>query len=462
MLAKFGGIAVSCSHELRRGTEVTQTTGTSKRVSRWATWLATLCFAAPFALPAATVVDVRVGAGPDATRVVFDLDAAAKHNLFMLDNPARVVIDVERTQRGNSVPASQEGRGAVTRVRSGNRGDHDLRLVLDLAGHSRAKSFVLQPQGKYGHRLVVDVEPQEPLRQASTAPSEPVALGYKPIVIAIDAGHGGEDSGARGPSGVLEKHVALQIARRLAKLVDNKPGMKAVLVRDGDYYVGLRQRIAKARAAQADLFISIHADAFTDRRVHGSSIYVLSERGASSEHARTLAQRENDSDLIGGVRLDDKDDILASVLIDISQTAALEASFDVGARMLSQMGSINKLHKKSVQQAGFAVLKAPDIPSVLVETAFISNRDEERRLKDPGYQQRMAQQLMKGIEGYFDDYRPRTTVAGASPRQHTVSRGDTLSQIAQRYRTSMTVLRDFNGLASDSIRVGDVIQIPPT
>ncbi|MBR9813021.1 AMIN domain-containing protein [bacterium] len=429
--------------------------------------LAAASFALPLAVQAATLEDVRVWAGPDATRVVFDLDSAAKHNLFMLENPARVVIDVEQTQRKQSVPASQDGRGAVKRVRSGNRGDHDLRLVLDLAGESRAKSFILKPQGKYGHRLVVDVEPLAAARTTTAAatlstPSEPVALGYKPIVIAIDAGHGGEDSGARGPSGVLEKHVALQIARRLAKLVDNKPGMKAVLVRDGDYYVGLRTRIAKAREAQADLFISIHADAFTDRRVHGSSIYVLSERGASSEHARTLAKRENESDLIGGVRLDDKDDILASVLIDISQTAALEASFDVGARMLSQMGSINKLHKKAVQQAGFAVLKAPDIPSVLVETAFISNRDEERRLKDPGYQQRMAQQLMRGIEGYFEDYRPRTTVAGAAPRQHTVSRGDTLSQIAQRYRTSMRTIRDFNGLASDSIRVGDVIQIPPT
>ena len=453
--------------ELRRGITVTQTSNTTNPFRKWAAMLAAASFALPLAVQAATLEDVRVWAGPDATRVVFDLDSAAKHNLFMLENPARVVIDVEQTQRKQSVPASQDGRGAVKRVRSGNRGDHDLRLVLDLAGESRAKSFILKPQGKYGHRLVVDVEPLAAARTTTAAatpstPSEPVALGYKPIVIAIDAGHGGEDSGARGPSGVLEKHVALQIARRLGKLVDNKPGMKAVLIRDGDYYIGLRSRIAKAREAQADLFISIHADAFTDRRVHGSSIYVLSERGASSEHARTLAKRENESDLIGGVRLDDKDDILASVLIDISQTAALEASFDVGARMLSQMGSINKLHKKAVQQAGFAVLKAPDIPSVLVETAFISNRDEERRLKDPGYQQRMAQQLMRGIEGYFEDYRPRTTVAGAAPRQHTVSRGDTLSQIAQRYRTSMRTIRDFNGLASDSIRVGDVIQIPPT
>ena len=446
-----------------------QTNRAKKVMSSWArawTWaLVWLGFALPVASQAATLEDVRVWAGPEATRVVFDLDAAADHNLFMLQNPARVVIDIPQSKRKDGVAASQDGRGAVKRVRSGKRGDNDLRLVLDLASEARAKSFVLQPQGKYGHRLVVDVEPLEQASRASSAsstPSEPVALGYKPIVIAIDAGHGGEDSGARGPSGVLEKNVVLQIGRRLEKLVNNKPGMKAVMVRDGDYYVGLRQRISKARAAQADLFVSIHADAFTDRRVHGSSVYVLSERGASSEHARTLAARENASDLIGGVRLDDKDDILASVLIDISQTAALEASFDVGARMLSQMGSINKLHKKAVQQAGFAVLKAPDIPSVLVETAFISNRDEERRLKDPGYQQRMAQQLMRGIEGYFDDYRPRTTVAGAAPRQHTVSRGDTLSQIAHRYRTSMAVLRDFNGLASDSIRVGDVIQIPPT
>lgn len=408
--------------------------------------------------------DIRIWAGPDATRVVFDLDGAVDHALFTLDNPARVVIDVENATRKPGLKPSRDGDGAIKRVRTGTRRDTGLRLVLDLAGKGRAKSFVLPPQGKYGHRLVVDVEPLNPpaAATAAAAPSEPVSLGYKPVVIAIDAGHGGEDSGARGPSGVLEKHVALSIARRLAKLVDSKPGMKAVLVRDGDYYVGLRSRIQKARDAKADLFVSIHADAFTDRRVHGSSVYVLSQRGASSEHARTLAQRENASDLIGGVRLDDKDDVLASVLIDISQTAALEASFDVGARMLSQMGSINKLHKKAVQQAGFAVLKAPDIPSVLVETAFISNPDEERRLTDPGYQQRLAQRLMSGIDGYFNDYRPRTTVASAEPRQHRVSRGDTLSQIADRYRTSLAALRDFNGLPNDRIRVGDVIQIPPS
>jgi len=295
-------------------------------------------------------------------------------------------------------------------------------------------------------------------------------MAEKPIIIAIDAGHGGEDPGARGARGTKEKDVALAISRRLAKLVNAQRNMRAVLIRDGDYYIDHRERTRLAREAQADLFVSIHADAFTDRRARGSGVYILSQRGASSEHARTLARRENESDLIGGVRLDDKDDVLASVLIDISQTAALEASFDAAERMLGEIGTINRLHQTTVQQANFLVLKAPDIPSVLVETAFISNPEEERRLSDSDFQARLAQRLLKGIQGYFSDYRPLMTVASASDAgavepvadAYTVQSGDTLSEIAARFSISMAALRVANGLGSDTIRIGDRLTIPST
>ncbi|MCK5858656.1 N-acetylmuramoyl-L-alanine amidase [Abyssibacter sp.] len=419
--------------------------------------------------------DVRVWPGPDSTRVVFDLSGAIEHKLFTLDNPSRVVIDVPNASRG--AVGGADGRGIVDRVRTGQRSPDTLRLVVDLQKSVRVKSFVLPPSGRYGHRLVVDLDTGTPTITPATratsaeAPPAPVVpMAEKPIIIAIDAGHGGEDPGARGARGTKEKDVALAISRRLAKLVNAQRNMRAVLIRDGDYYIDHRERTRLAREAQADLFVSIHADAFTDRRARGSGVYILSQRGASSEHARTLARRENESDLIGGVRLDDKDDVLASVLIDISQTAALEASFDAAERMLGEIGTINRLHQTTVQQANFLVLKAPDIPSVLVETAFISNPEEERRLSDSDFQARLAQRLLKGIQGYFSDYRPLMTVASASDAgavepvadAYTVQSGDTLSEIAARFSISMAALRVANGLGSDTIRIGDRLTIPST
>lgn len=361
----------------------------------------------------ARLQDIRLWAGPEQTRIVFDLSGPAAHTMFTLDNPDRVVIDISHARRIDSLKDPREGKGLVKAVRTGVQPDSTTRVVLDLSTPVRPESFTLPPNGDYGHRLVVDLMPV-----SGTIPTElsgemdtPIYKDRSPaqgsIVIAIDAGHGGEDSGARGPSGVREKDVALSIARRLAKLVDAEPGMKAVLIRDGDYYIGLRERTLKARKAQADLFVSVHADAFRDRSANGSSVYVLSPRGASSAYARSLAERENASDLVGGVRLtgrDDRDAFLLSVLQDTS----LEASFDVAGRLLGEMGQINRLHKRDVQQAGFMVLKSPDIPSVLVETAFISNRGEEAKLNDASHQDRIARALMRGIRGYFSNYRPST------------------------------------------------------
>jgi N-acetylmuramoyl-L-alanine amidase len=281
------------------------------------------------------------------------------------------------------------------------------------------------------------------------------------VVVAVDAGHGGEDPGALGRRGTREKDVTLAIARRLAALIDREPGMRAVMVRKGDYYVGLRQRIEIARKERADLFISIHADAFRDARVQGASVYTLSRRGASSEAARWLAERENSADLIGGVSLEDKDHILASVLLDLSQTAALQASTDVAERVFRRLKQVGRVHNDRVQEAGFVVLKSPDIPSILVETAFISNRTEESRLTDPEHQARLAEAILEGVREYFDySPPPGTRLAQVADRRHIISRGDTLSAIASQYEVSLSHLREANGLTTDRIRVGQVLLIP--
>ena len=346
-------------------------------------------------------------------------------------------------------------------IRSAEKGESDLRVVFDLKKNIEMRSFLLQPNRQYGHRLVIDLYDQNNQKEVSQVITQADNKRSKDVVIAIDAGHGGEDPGAMGPRGVREKDVTLQIAKNLANLINQEYGMKAVLIREGDYFLRLRSRIEKAREHKADLFVSIHADAFTDPRVKGSSVYILSNIGASSEAARWLAERENASDLVGGVSLDDKDNVLASVLLDLSQTASLEASIGVADRVLAGLKKLGKTHKKDVQSAGFAVLKSPDIPSILVETAYISNPEEEKKLKDAHYQTKLAKALLSGLKGYFSDYAPEgTLLASVANRKHIIARGDTLSGIAQRYRVSMNTLRDSNRLKSDTIRVGQVLSIP--
>jgi N-acetylmuramoyl-L-alanine amidase len=285
--------------------------------------------------------------------------------------------------------------------------------------------------------------------------------GAREIVIAIDAGHGGEDPGAKGRRGTYEKTVVLAIAKKLAVLVARERGMRPVLIRTGDYYLGLRKRMRLARAERADLFISIHADAFRDPRARGSSVFTLSNRGASSEAARWLAESENNADLIGGVKLDDKDDVLASVLLDLSQTGARQASHEVAKNILRQLSQIGRTHKKVVQQAGFAVLKSPDVPSILVETAFISNPEEENKLRSPRHQQRMAAAIMTGLRSFFRaSPPPGTLLAQNKSRRHTITRGDTLGGIASLYNISLASLRSANRLSGDRIRIGQVLRIP--
>jgi N-acetylmuramoyl-L-alanine amidase len=407
-----------------------------------------------------TVENVRVWAAPDSTRIVFDISGPVEHELSMLTEPYRTVIDLKSSSinKDTSQPSAEDKY--LQGIRTATRNNDDLRIVLDLKKYAKYKSFQLKPNKHYGHRLVVDLFSNEPKQEKVIDVEEEIATNNLPrdVVIAIDAGHGGEDPGAKGPSGVYEKKVVLQIAQDLVKAINKERGMKAVLIRKGDYYMSLRKRIAKAREHKADLFMSIHADAFRDPKVHGSSVYVLSQGGASSEAAKWLAESENASDLIGGVSLGDKDDVLASVLFDLSQTASLEASIDIADRVLRGLKGIGKVHKRTVQSAGFAVLKSPDIPSILVETAFISNPAEEKKLLSSKHRTRMANAIVVGLRGYFRDFAPEGTILAS--RKHIIGRGETLSTIAQQYRVSTNTLRQYNGLKGDLVRVGQTLSIP--
>ncbi|WP_423893938.1 N-acetylmuramoyl-L-alanine amidase [Candidatus Pelagadaptatus aseana] len=422
---------------------------------------------------AASVKNVRLWRAPDNTRLVFDLSGPASHKIFTLGNPDRLVIDIAKADMQASLASMDLSETPIKRIRSAARNGTDLRVVLDLKQSVRPKSFSLKKHGDKLDRLVVDLFDQsravvKTVEQATTQSSAKL----RDIVIAIDAGHGGEDPGALGPkmgkTRPLEKHVVLAISKELAKLIDGEPGYRAVLVRTGDYYIPLRKRRNIARENRADLFVSIHADAFKDKRAKGASVFALSRRGATSETARFLAQKENEADLIGGVgnvSLEDKDQVLAGVLVDLSMTATLSSSLDVGGRVLKSMDSIAKLHKPQVEQAGFAVLKSPDVPSILVETGFISNPDEAKKLSSSYYRKNMAKAIFKGVKGYFNQYPPAGSYVawkknGGGVREHVIARGDTLSGIAQRYNVSVNQLRSENSLSGSVIRVGQRLKIP--
>ena len=411
------------------------------------------------------VGSLRVWAAPDHTRLVFDTSSSVSHSIFSLESPDRLVIDVKNTRFTGKLPDLGSKSMLVRGLRSAQRKNGDLRVVLDLNGRVKPKSFVLKPNREYGHRLVVDLYESEskagPVKSRSQKRSAPKRA--RDVIVAIDAGHGGEDPGAKGKRGTYEKDVVLAIARKLKKLVDAEPGMRAVMTRNGDYYLGLRKRMDLARKHRADLFVSIHADAFRDSRVRGSSVFTLSQRGASSEAARWLAERENSADLIGGVKLEDKDDVLASVLLDLSQTATIQASHQAASKVFGKLKRLGKTHKRSVQQAGFVVLKSPDMPSMLVETAFISNPDEERKLRGKSYQNKLAKAIFSGVRDFFYySPPPGTLLAGLAPTEHIITRGDTLSGIAEQYRISLNSLRSANRLKNDRIRVGQVLRIPQT
>jgi N-acetylmuramoyl-L-alanine amidase len=422
------------------------------------------------AVHAAALKDVRVWGSPDSTRVVLDLTEPAQYTLFTLSGPERIVIDFDAIDADFAALGSPVAGGVVKGVRFGARGRSGLRVVIDVNEKIEARSFLTPPNQTYGHRLVVDLGHAQPAAAAAPAPA-PVKVaggdGQRDLVIAIDAGHGGEDPGAIGKAGTREKTVALAIAKELANRINNEPGMRAVLTRTGDYFVKFKDRIGRARSSQADLFVSVHADAFMDRGVRGSSVYVLSTRRASSEAAKTLADRENAADLIGGVSLHDKSDVLASVLLDLSQNAAISHSRDAAARVLAELDTVGRLKKSDVQHASLIVLTSPDVPSMLVETAFISNPDEERKLRDPAHQARLAEAIHAGIRRYFyDNPPPGTRIAVLAARErgqafrHVVSPGETLVDVAGRYAVGIDELRRTNHLETETVASGTILEIP--
>lgn len=491
--------------------------------------------ASEWVLAASEIRGVRLWRAPDNTRLVFDLTAPVQHSVFTLSAPDRIVIDVEGAQMKSRLEQLAIAGTPITGLRAAEQAPGKLRIVLDMAAPVSPKSFSLAPNQQYGHRLVVDLFDHEedvtPAAPAATAASaaagatgaqpeakpvatspiavtqanspanppanpspspapatrlpsaseskeiaaavrEPLPSGKRNIVIAIDAGHGGEDPGALGPRGLHEKNVVLAIARELQRQLNGERGFRAELVRTGDYFIPLRKRTEIARKKSADLFVSIHADAAPSSSAFGASVFALSDRGATSETARWLADTENRSDLVGGVgsvSLDDKDRMLAGVLLDLSMTATLSSSLDVGHKVLSNMGRITPLHKRRVEQAGFMVLKSPDIPSILVETGFISNPNESQKLATKSHQQALAHSIHSGIRQFFHENPPPGTYIASlrdqgkikvGEREHRVAPGESVALIAQRYQVSQSALRSANRLGNDSLKVGQMLTIP--
>ncbi|MDH5191598.1 MAG: N-acetylmuramoyl-L-alanine amidase [Gammaproteobacteria bacterium] len=422
------------------------------------TFLLTVLFAVAH-VNAVEVNGARIWNAPDNTRLVFDVSGDVTHKVFTLSNPDRIVIDMNDADLKSSLDSVPLNESQITSIRSGTRKGNDLRIVLDMKQRVQPKSFVLKPNKNYGHRLVIDLYDVKQKSVKTTKTIEQVTKGkLRDIVIAIDAGHGGEDPGAQGYSGTREKHVVLAVARKLEKLIEKENGMRPYMVRTGDYYLKLRTRMKKAREQKADLFISLHADAFHDPRAKGSSVYVLSPGGASSEAARFLAESENSADLIGGVSLDSDDDVLNKVLLDLSQAGTIDASLDASKEVIKSLRGVGKVHKRTVQQAGFVVLKSPDIPSMLIELAFISNPQEEKKLKSSQHQQKMADAIFKGVKRYFNKHAPPGTLLAAN--KHVIEKGDTLSEIADKYHVSVKSLRVANNLKSNQLKVGKVLRIP--
>ncbi|MGE0876101.1 MAG: N-acetylmuramoyl-L-alanine amidase [Burkholderiales bacterium] len=391
----------------------------------------------------AQVTSTRIWPAEVYTRVTIESTQELKYQLFTVKNPERLVLDLEGVEL-NAELAALDGKVAVEdpyidKLRVGRNRPGVTRVVLDLKTGVKPQVFTLRPVASYGHRLVLDIYPEvdpDPLaaliqsigrQQAGTdaAPASAQAATQEApqkvtrlATIAIDPGHGGEDPGALGRMGSREKDITLTISRRLKALIDAEPNMRAVLTRNGDYYLPLHTRVEKARRVKADLFVSVHADAFMKPHARGSSVFALSERRATSEAAKWLARKENDADLVGGVNLDSKDRYLAKTLLDLSQTATIDHSLRLGGAVLRHIGGVNTLHKAQVEQASFAVLKAPDVPSILVETAFISNPDEEKRLNDEEYQDKLARAILAGIRDYIAKHppRPQSPLTGSPAR----------------------------------------------
>lgn len=436
---------------------------------------------------AADVEAVGIWRSPDYTRVVIDVSNRPEYSVFVLEDPHRVVIDIRHSRMNASLRDLDLDGGPVTSVRSGSRNQTDTRIVLDLSAPVNPSSYSLPPNAEHGERLVVDLYDANtqapalaPANVASTASEsasmpQPVMVAEparRNIVVAIDAGHGGNDPGAIAHDGHLkEKDIALAISRAVAERIKAMPGFEAVLIRDGDYYVQLQQRPQLARQNRADIFLSIHADSYSTSRAEGVTIYALSQRTAEDENIRRVTEKENSSDLLGGMSGDTSlrnfDDDLALTLLDLSMSWSIEQSMAAGSYILNAVGNVAKLRRDVPQQGNLWVLRSPDIPSLLIETGYLSNPTEARRLASADYQRKLADSIVQGVMNYFYERPPEGTLVAwqkannqGPDRQYVVGRGDSLSLIAQRHNVSLSQLRSANSLRSDTIHIGQTLRIP--
>ena len=416
------------------------------------------------AFAGSTVENVRIWSENNKTRVVLDLSRSVQHNIFTLRGPDRLVIDLKDSRLAKSLVEMPQGAGSVRAIRSAVRANGQLRVVLDLNAAVRSRTFTAGPNATYGDRLVIDLQDAggfSTVKRASEA--------YRPgrdIVVAIDAGHGGHDPGSSGRR-AKEKDIVLSISKELARRINAEPGMRALLIRDRDVFIDLDDRVDIAQRKDADLFISIHADAFGDSRANGASVFALNLDRADRVARETLSRRNRETVKVGDVSLNDKDPILASVLYDLSQSAALSASNDVGNRVSAQLSRVAKMHSLKVKEKSLAVLTSAEMPSILVETGFISNPGEEKKLRDRKYQARLANAILAGVRDYYyTNPPPDTRIAMDLMRQparqvsYVVASGDTVSQIAERYNVSTADIRRANKLSGDRIRVGQKLRIP--
>lgn len=431
----------------------------------------------PALLQAAVVESARVVANPEYTRLVFELDSSLEHQVFTLENPDRIVIDFHGTRLDGDLSALDLNGTPIAKIRSAARNGSDLRVVLDVNARMQPRSFLLARSAEHGEQLILDlygagspapavaVEP----RQAST-PTATVVEEKRDIVVAISAGHGGHDPGAIGVKGLREKNVTFAISREVAAMINAMPGYKAVLIRDDDYFIALRDRIARGHAHNADLYVAIHADAHANKQAQGTTVYALSQNGATSEQARLLAEKENAADLIGGVgsvSLDDKDPMLRSVLINFSMNGQISTSLEIGNQVIQALGEVTQMRRRNVEQADFAELKLADVPSLLIEAGYITNSRDARNLDSAAWRSEFAGALTQAITEWFYERPPhgswvawQKAHGGIIPSTYTVKRGDSLSKIAERYGVSMATLKFANELDSNEIQIGQVLTIP--
>ena len=431
--------------------------------------LAILLWLAPVLAEPIALEDIRVASKDQTTRIVIETKKRPAYKVFSLSDPERLVIDIANTKLDKKIAPSTFANSYIADMRHAQR-KSSLRLVFDLKQRVTPNNFLLAPSAKNHYRLVLDLSTGKGKQSASKKPANSISSApiqrrpLRDVVIAIDAGHGGKDPGAIGYAGTYEKNIVLQISKRLKRLLDAQPGMRAVLTRSNDRYLTLRERTTNARKNRADLFISVHADAVESRHAYGSSVYVLSKRGASSEAAKILARSQNAADMVGGVSLGGKDKVLQHVILDLSQTATIDASTELAHNVIAELSRLGKT-KGKVGHAGFVVLKSPDIPSILVETAFISNRTEEKKLRSPTHQEKIAKAILNGIRRYMQQHAPEDSKLAQAPtsrsnNQHIIRGGETLSGVAQRYGVSVNALRLANGIKGDKIRIGQKLKIP--